>query len=186
MAETSIHDVEQSQRTVAPGMPAAQAILKPRKSRPFFGRHPWVLESAVARIEGDAHDGDLIDLVSEKGKFIARGVYNSRSRIRVRLYSWDAGEAIDESFWQRRLVDAVEFRRELGYLEPSDACRVVFSEADGLSGLIVDRYADYLAVQPTALAIARRMDVIVPILVDLLRPRGIVIRNERGIAQTEG
>jgi 23S rRNA (cytosine1962-C5)-methyltransferase len=186
MAETSIHDAEQSHRTVAAGMAAAQAILKPRKSRPFFGRHPWVLDSAVASIEGEAQDGDLIDLVSEKGRFIARGIYNSRSRIRVRLYSWDAGEAIDESCWRRRLVDAVEFRRELGYLEPSDACRVVFSEADGLSGLIVDRYADYLAVQPTALAIARRMDVLVPILVDLLRPRGIVIRNERGIAQTEG
>src|SRR5688500_13839961 len=105
MAEISIHDAEQSHRTVAAGMAAAQAILKPRKSRPFFGRHPWVLDSAVASIEGEAQDGDLIDLVSEKGKFIARGIYNSRSRIRVRLYSWDAGEAIDESFWRRRLVD---------------------------------------------------------------------------------
>jgi 23S rRNA (cytosine1962-C5)-methyltransferase len=167
-------------------MAACQAILKPRKSRPFFGRHPWVLDSAVARIEGTAHDGDVIDLLSEKGKFIARGLYNSRSRIRLRLYTWDAGEAIGDEFWRRRIEDAVEFRRELGYLEPSGACRVVFSEADGLSGLVVDRYADYLAVQPTALAMALRLDVIAPMLVDCLRPRGIVIRNERGIAQLEG
>jgi 23S rRNA (cytosine1962-C5)-methyltransferase len=186
MAETSTHDLEQPQRTVAAGMSAAHAFLKPRKSRPFFGRHPWVLDSAVARVEGDPQDGDIIDLLNEKGKFIARGIYNSRSRIRVRLYTWDAGEAIDEDFLRRRLSDAVEFRRELGYLEPSDACRVVFSEADGLSGLIVDRYADYLAVQPTAMAMARRMDVLAPILVDLLRPRGIVVRNERGITQLEG
>jgi 23S rRNA (cytosine1962-C5)-methyltransferase len=186
MAETLHVDAHDPARTVAAGMAAAQAVLKPRKSRPFFGRHPWVLDSAVARLEGDAHDGDVIDLLSEKGKFIARGIYNSRSRIRVRLYTWNAGEAIDDQFWRRRLHDAVEFRRELGYLEPSDACRVVFSEADGLSGLVVDRYADYLAVQPTALAIALRLDVIVPILVDLLRPRGIVIRNERGIAKLEG
>jgi 23S rRNA (cytosine1962-C5)-methyltransferase len=186
MAETSIHDVQLPQRTVALGMAAAQATLKPRKSRPFFGRHPWVLDSAVASVEGDPHDGDLIDLLSEKGKFIARGIYNSRSRIRIRLYIWDAGEAIDEHFWRRRLNDAVEFRRALGYLEPSSACRVVFSEADGLSGLVVDRYADYLAVQPTAMAMANRMDVLVPILVDLLRPRGIVVRNERAITQLEG
>jgi 23S rRNA (cytosine1962-C5)-methyltransferase len=186
MAETGIHDVQQPQRTVALGMAAAQALLKPRKSRPFFGRHPWVLDSAVARIDGDVQDGDVIDLLSEKGKFIARGIHNSRSRIRVRLYTWDAGEAIDEEFWRRRLNDAVEFRRELGYLEPSSACRVVFSEADGLSGLIVDRYADYLAVQPTAMAIAKRMDVLVPLLVELVRPRGIVVRNERAITQLEG
>jgi 23S rRNA (cytosine1962-C5)-methyltransferase len=186
MAETLHVDAHDPARTVAAGMASAQAVLKPRKSRPFFGRHPWVLDSAVAKIEGDAQDGDIIDLVSEKGKFIARGIYNSLSRIRMRLYTWDAGQAIDEQFWRRRLEEAVEFRRELGYLEPSAACRVVFSESDGLSGLIVDRYADYLAVQPTALAIARRLDVLVPVLVELLRPRGIVIRNERGIAQTEG
>ena len=186
MAETLPLDDHQPGRAVAAGMAAAQAILKPRKSRPFFGRHPWVLDSAVASIEGDVQDGDVIDLLSEKGKFIARGLYNSRSRIRLRLYTWDAGEAIDEAFWRRRIEGAVELRRELGYLDPSGACRIVFSEADGLSGLIVDRYADYLALQPTALAIARRLDLLVPMLVDLLRPRGIVIRNERGITRLEG
>jgi 23S rRNA (cytosine1962-C5)-methyltransferase len=167
-------------------MAAAQAVLKPRKARPFFGRHPWVLDSAVERIKGDAKDGDVVDLLSEKGKFIARGLFNGGSRIRVRLYTWDAGEALDERLWRRRLESAVAFRRQLGLLEPSDACRLVFSESDGLSGLIVDRYADYLAVQPTALAMARRLDVLVPILVELLRPRAVFIRNERSVTQLEG
>jgi 23S rRNA (cytosine1962-C5)-methyltransferase len=186
MPEPSQLESHTTSLTVAGGMASAHAVLKPRKARPFFGRHPWVLESAIARIDGDAQDGDVIDLVSDKGKFIARGIYNSRSRIRVRLYTWDSGDALDEVFWRRRLEDAIAFRHELGYLEPSDACRLVFSEADGLSGLIVDRYADYLAVQPTALAMARRMDILAPILVDLLKPRGIVIRNERAVAQLEG
>jgi 23S rRNA (cytosine1962-C5)-methyltransferase len=175
-----------SPRETAAGLAVAQAILKPRKARPFFGRHPWVLDSAVARIDGAPADGDVIDLVSEKGKFIARGLFNGRSRIRIRLYTWDAAEAIDPAFWQRRLEAAVAFRRDLGYLEPAEACRVVFSESDGLSGLIVDRYADFLAVQPTALAIAQRMPLLAPILVDLLKPRGIVIRNERGMPRLEG
>ena len=190
MSEQTLSDVGapplSSPREIATGMAAAHAVLKPRKARPFFGRHPWVLDSAVARVEGTPADGEVIDLVSEKGKFIARGLFNSRSRIRVRLYTWDAAEALDESFLRRRLEAAVAFRRELGYLEPAEACRVVFSESDGLSGLIVDRYADYLAVQPTALAIAQRMPMIAPILVDLLKSRGIVIRNERGVTQNEG
>jgi 23S rRNA (cytosine1962-C5)-methyltransferase len=186
MPDLSNLDLPESLPDIAAGMAAAQAVLKPRKARPFFGRHPWVLDSAVDRLEGSAADGDIVDLLSDKGKFIARGLFNSRSRIRIRLYTWDAGEALDDTFWQRRLSAAVEYRRQLSRLEPSDACRVVFSEADGLSGLIVDRYADYLAIQPTALGIARRIRIIAPILVDLLRPRGIVIRNERGITQLEG
>lgn len=186
MADTSQLESQPSPHAIAPGMAVAQAVLKPRKARPFFGRHPWVLDSAVDRLDGDAQDGDVVDLVSDKGKFIARGLYNSGSRIRVRLYTWDVGESLDEHFWRRRLEAAVAFRRELGLLEPSDACRLVFSEADGLSGLIVDRYADYLAVQPTALAMARRLEMLTPILVDLVKPRGIVIRNERGVTQHEG
>ena len=73
----------------AVGFAAAQAILKPRKARPFYGRHPWVLDSAIARIEGEAADGDVVDLMADTGKFVARGIYNSQSRIRVRLYTWD-------------------------------------------------------------------------------------------------
>jgi 23S rRNA (cytosine1962-C5)-methyltransferase len=186
MTETTAPETGSSALAVAAGMAAAQAILKPRKARPFFGRHPWVLDSAVARIEGDVQDGDVIDLLSEKGKFIARGLFNSSSRIRVRLYTWDAGQALDERFWRHRLETAVAFRRQLGLLEPADACRLVFSESDGLSGLIVDRYADYLAVQPTALAVARRLDVLVPMLVELVKPRAVFIRNERSVTQLEG
>src|SRR5215467_10952108 len=74
-------------RESAPGLAAAQVLLKPRKAQPFFGRHPWVLDSAVAKVEGAAADGDIVDLLSDKGKFIARGLYNSRSRLRVRLYT---------------------------------------------------------------------------------------------------
>src|SRR4051812_8945786 len=80
------------------GLSSARAVLKPRKSKPFFGRHPWVLDSAIARIEGNPADGDVIDLISEKNKFIARGIYNSRSRIRVRLYTWNAAELLDDDF----------------------------------------------------------------------------------------
>lgn len=164
----------------------SQVILKPRKARPFYGRHPWVLDSAVDRVEGDPADGDVVELLSDKSKFIARGVFNARSRIRVRLYTWDVAEMLDEGFWRRRLESAIQFRKQLGYDDPSGAARLVFSEGDGLSGLIVDRYADYLAVQVTGLAMAVRLPQIVPMLVELIRPRGIMIRTERGVSRAEG
>jgi len=170
---------EKSQETV-------QVILKPRKARPFHGRHPWVLDSAVDRVEGDPADGDVVDLHDNKGKFIARGIFNSRSRIRVRLYTWNASESLDDQFWRDRLETAIQFRRQLGYDDPQGAARLVFSEGDGLSGLVVDRYADYLAIQITGLAMAVRLPQIADMLVELIHPRGIMIRTERGVGRTEG
>jgi 23S rRNA (cytosine1962-C5)-methyltransferase len=164
----------------------AKVFLKPRKSRPFYARHPWVLDSAIERIEGPTSDGDIVDLLNEKGKFIARGFLNSRSRIRVRLYAWDAGELFEEAFWRGRLETAIRLRRELGYDDPQGAARLAFSEGDGLSGLIVDRYADFLAVQVTSLAISQRLPVIAPLLMELTGAKGIVIRTEKGVKQAEG
>jgi 23S rRNA (cytosine1962-C5)-methyltransferase len=164
----------------------SQVILKPRKARPFYGRHPWVLDSAIDRLDGLVSDGDVVDLLSDKGKFIARGIFNGHSRIRVRLYTWDATELLDEAFWQRRLAAAIGFREQLGYADPQGAARLVFSEGDGLSGLIVDRYAGYLAVQVTALAMAVRLPQIVPMLVELTHVQGVMIRTERGVSRAEG
>jgi 23S rRNA (cytosine1962-C5)-methyltransferase len=164
----------------------SQVVIKPRRARPFFGRHPWVLDSAIERIEGAPGDGDVVDLVSDKGEFIARGVLNSRSRIHVRLYTWKADEPLDEAFWRRRLETAIRLRTLLGYDDPQGAARMVFSEGDGLSGLIVDRYADYLVLQPTALALAVRLPQLVPMLVELLRPQGIMVRTEHDIVRAEG
>ena len=163
-----------------------QVILKPRKARPFYGRHPWVLDSAIDRVEGAVADGDVVDLCSDKGKFIARGIFNGRSRIRVRLYTWNVTEALDEAFWRGRVESAVRFREQLGYNDPRGSARLVFSEGDGLSGLIVDRYADFLAVQVTALAMAVRLPQLVPMLAELTHTQGIVIRTERGVSRAEG
>ncbi len=189
-AQSVMSHAHTSEATAAPetaaGLAVAQAVLKPRKAQPFFGRHPWVLESAIARIEGSPADGDIVDLVSDKGRFIARGMINSRSRLRVRLYSWDPGELLDEAFFRRRLEAAIQLRRDLGLTDPAGAARLVFSEADGLSGLVVDRYADYLSVQTTALAMNRRIEQIASILMELIHPRGIVLREEKGAAQLEG
>jgi 23S rRNA (cytosine1962-C5)-methyltransferase len=163
-----------------------RVVIKSGKAQPFFGRHPWVLDSAVARIDGLAVDGAEVDVVSHKGGCIARGLFNSRSRICTRLYSWQPDEPLDAVFWRKRLITAIELRKQLGYDQPDGAARLVYSEADGLSGLIVDRYADYLVVQVNALVIAERLETIVPILAELTAPRGILVRSEGGTAKLEG
>jgi 23S rRNA (cytosine1962-C5)-methyltransferase len=160
--------------------------LKPRKARPFYGRHPWVLDAAIAAVSEHPADGDVVDLVGDDGRFIARGVINSRSRIRVRLYTWQEDEVLDVEFWRRRLTAAIALRETLGYLNRDEACRLVNSEADGLGGLIIDRYGEYLSVNVTALAVERRLDELLPLIVELCQPKGVVVRADEAMAKREG
>jgi 23S rRNA (cytosine1962-C5)-methyltransferase len=164
----------------------ARVILQPRRARPFYGRHPWVYAGAIAAVEGAPADGDVVDLFSHTGHFVARGLYNNRSKIRVRLYAWDEAVSLDRVFIRKQLEDALHLRRLLGLDGLGHACRLVFSEGDGLSGCTVDRYDRWLALQFTSLGLAQRRDWIVEALADLLHPTGIYQRTERGIGQLEG
>src|SRR5690242_16454587 len=113
-------------------------VLKPRRAGPFFNRHPWVFAGAIDRVEGDPVAGDVVDIASNTGNFVARGLFNPVSRIRARLYSWNESEVLDDSFWRTRIEQAVALRRQLFRGGPHEqACRMVFSEADGLSGMTV-------------------------------------------------
>jgi len=164
----------------------AEVRLKPRKAQPFFCRHPWVRDSAIAAVAGRPADGDVVDLVSDQGEWIARGIINTGSRIRVRLYTWDADQPLDDDFWRARCEAAIALRRDLRYDDPAGACRVINSEADGLSGLIVDRYADHLVMQPTSLAMAARLTMFREFLNDLLSPRSISVHVDEATAKLEG
>ena len=89
--------------------PTGRVILKPKQAQPFFGRHPWVFAGAIDRIDGDPADGAEVDLFSSAGDFVARGLFNSKSKIRVRLYSWDPDAPLDRDFFNARLERAVAF-----------------------------------------------------------------------------
>jgi 23S rRNA (cytosine1962-C5)-methyltransferase len=168
-------------------MTLPRVILQPRRARPFFGRHPWVYPGAIAAVEGDPADGAEVDLVSHAGNFVARGLYNSRSKLRVRLYSWAEGVELDAAFFRERLASALRLRRDILHLGgPGAACRLVFSEADGLSGCTVDQYDRWLVLQFTSLGLAQRRSMFVDLLVELLQPQGIYLRTERGIGKLEG
>lgn len=166
--------------------PPPRIVLGPRRAKPFFAQHPWVYPGAIAQVEGDPQNGDVVDLVAHGGRFIAKGLYNAQSKIRVRLYRWDEGP-LDRDFFKSRLEAALHLRRNILHVSgPERACRLVFSEADGLSGLVVDQYDRWLIAQFTSLGLAQRKDTIADVLEELLRPEGIGLRTERGIGQLEG
>jgi 23S rRNA (cytosine1962-C5)-methyltransferase len=168
-------------------MSAPRVVLQPRRARPFFGRHPWVYAGAIAAVSGNPADGDEVDVHSHAGHFVARGLYNSRSKIRVRLYSWSPELSLDHAFFRDRLAAALRLRGPiLGLDGPGKGCRLVFSEGDGLSGFTVDRYDRWLVVQFTSLGMAQRRELLAEVLVELASPEGIYLRTERGIGKLEG
>ena len=166
---------------------SVKVILKPKRAQPFFGRHPWVFAGAIDRVDGTPADGDEVSLVSTAGNFVARGLYNSQSKINVRLYSWHEGVALDRTFFRDRLATALHLRHDVLKLNgPDVGYRVCFSESDYLSGMIVDRYGEWLTVQFTALGLANRREMFVDVLRELLQPKGIYLRTEKGIGKLEG
>ena len=161
-------------------------VVKPRRALPFFSRHPWVFSGAIARVDGDPAPGSEVDLLSHEGKFIGRGLYNPDSNIKVRLYTWDSQVDLDEAFWAQQVDTAVAMREQVfGEHGPRTARRLIFSEADGLSGLVVDRYGDWLLMQMTSRALAQRQEHLIDLLRKRLQPRGIWLRTEKGVLESE-
>ena len=160
-------------------------LLQGREA-PFLGGHPWLFSGAIQAEAGNPLPGDEVEVVASTGSFVARGLYNPHSQIRVRLYRWDGGP-LDSDFFAGRIRDAVRLRHGiLGLGAPDGACRLVFSEGDGLSGLTVDRYGPYLSAQFTSLALHRRQDVLLDALQESVAPAGVVLRTEKGILEEEG
>jgi len=160
--------------------------LKPRRARPLFGHHPWVFERAIGRIEGDPVAGDAVELRTDRGEFVAHGLFNPHSAIRVRLYSWRQEKPITEEMIARRVQDAIRFRREtLGLGKSHGACRLIYSESDGLSGVIADRFGGVVTLQINSLALSRFESTIVRTIQETLEPRTIYRRVDSTIAELE-
>ena len=152
--------------------------------------HPWIYEGEVVREEGDCENGCLADAVSEKGKYLGTGFVSRHSKIRLRLLSRNANDRFDESFWQRRIQYAWDYRKTVMGGDIS-CCRLVFGEADGFPGLTVDRFSDILVTQTLSVGMENIKDVVFPLLVKVLRAdgqdiRGIYERNDVAIRELEG
>ena len=168
-------------------MTLSHLVLKPKRGRSVRQRHPWLFSGAIARVDDEVGDGGLVDVVSAGGEWLARGYLNRRSQITVRLLSWERERAIDEAFWRARLVRAIAGRAALDADVGTTAYRLVNAESDGLPGLVVDRYADWLVVQALTLGMERRKRELVELLVESLADvRGVYERSDVDVRQKEG
>ncbi len=149
------------------------------KERSLLKRHPWVFQGSIASGKADA--GETVRVQAHDGRFLAWAAYSPESQIRVRAWSFDEAERIDRAFFLRRIEQAVAIRQRLPIA--SDGVRLVHGEADGLPGLIVDRYADTLSVQFLSAGIERWKPVIADLL---LEATGLTRLYERSDASARG
>jgi len=163
-----------------------KVFLKKKRSRPVQQHHPWVFSGAIGQSEGEAEDGDIVEVCDSGGNWLARGSLNRRSQISIRLLTWEQDEQIDGAFWERRLRQAIEARRPLVDDPATTAYRLVHAESDYLPGLIVDRYGDWLVVQFLTLGVDRRRDEIIAALAGALKPKGIYERSDVNVRAKEG
>jgi 23S rRNA (cytosine1962-C5)-methyltransferase len=159
--------------------------LKPGRDKALRNRHPWIFSGAIQRPREHIPPGEVVEACDHAGEFLARGYYNPHSQIVIRALTWDQDEAIDADFWRRRLQAAIARRRTLLGEEASTACRLVFAESDGLPGLIVDRYGEWLVLQALTLGIERWKETLVDLLMELCSPRGIYERSDVDVRRHE-
>ena len=156
-------------------------VIKPR-ARILHG-HDWVFSGEVLKAFGSPADGDVISLKDGKDHLVGSAIYNSKSQIVARRFS-RRKQVLDLDFFQRRIAQAVEYRARRG-VNPQ-LCRVVWSESDGLPGVIVDRYGDQLVLQTLTLAMDMRKGLIVHALKSVFSPKTIVERNDAPVRRAEG
>lgn len=164
-------------------MDYAKVCLHRGEERDIRGGGWWVYDNEIDWIDDICTDGGIVDVLDSRMQFVARGYFNRRSKIAVRVLTRDESEVIDRDFFRRRVETAWKFRQSLGF---SNACRVVFGESDGLPGLTVDKFGDYLSFQTVSLGMEQWKPDIIEILVELFQPKGIYERNDVPVRAKEG
>ncbi|MGA1124048.1 MAG: class I SAM-dependent rRNA methyltransferase [Chthoniobacterales bacterium] len=159
----------------------ANIIVRPR-ARVFHG-HDWVHDNEVLKVTGKPEDGTVVGLKDQRDRFLGSAIYNSRSKIPARRFSRQRQD-LDADFFRRRIAMASEYRDKLG-LDPR-ARREVWSESDGLPGVILDRYNDCVVLQTLTLAMDQRKDLIADAIEELLKPACIIERNDAPVRKAEG
>jgi 23S rRNA (cytosine1962-C5)-methyltransferase len=159
----------------------AGLVIKPR-ARILHG-HDWVFAGEVLKVFGKPADGDVISLKDGRDHLIGSAIYNSKSQIVARRFS-RRKQGLDLDFFQRRIAQAAEYRTRRG-IDPQ-LCRVVWSESDGLPGVIIDRFGDYYVLQTLTLAMDMRKDLICQAMTVALGAKNIIERNDATVRKIEG
>jgi 23S rRNA (cytosine1962-C5)-methyltransferase len=161
------------------------ASLKPRREESLQSGHLWIFSGALQQPPHWIEPGGLVDVKSSTGQFVARGYYNPRTDIAIRLLTHDIEQAIDEDFLRKRVRSAVDLRKVFD-LDKTNTYRLINSEGDGLPGLIVDRYAEILVAQIHTAGMDRMRLQFIDALLDETDTRGILLRNDSQSRRREG
>ena len=166
------------------------AVITEKAERSLRNGHVWVYGEEITETVGHYENGDLVDVVSKKGRFLGTGFINDNSKIRIRIISKNANDKFDSAFFERRLRYCFRYRQTV-MGDDFDCCRLIFGEADGFPGLTVDRFHDILVTQTLSLGIEKRKDVIFPLMIKVLAETGVTVRaiferNDVGIREKEG
>ena len=154
--------------------------------------HPWVYADEITDApETQPENGALVDVLSQKGRYLGTGFLSLASKIRVRLLSRNANDTFDEAFWQRRFEYAWAYRKTVLRPEDLTCCRVIFGEADQMPGLTVDRFGTVLVAQILSVGMEARKEQLLPLLARVLRADGqqidgIYQRNDAALRDKEG
>ncbi len=160
--------------------------LKKGKDKAARQLHPWVFSGAVDFIKGKPDNGDIVTVTDHAGTFLAKGFYNNQSRVAVRLLEWNPDTEINEEWWRSRVRKSLEARKPLLNSTETNTCRLIFSEADFLPGLIADRYGDYISVQILTSGVEKIKGILLDELQQQLNPKGIFDRSDASARAHEG
>ncbi len=163
---------------------AATVILQPGREKSLVRKHPWIFTSAIKTHTGKLHSGDTVDVQSASGTWLGRGAWSPDSSIRVRIWTFDESEVIDNAFFLRRIESAALARQRLQPV--TNAVRIVASESDGLPGVTIDRYDDVLVCQLLSAGAERHRDKIVWALRKVFPECAILERSDVNIREKEG
>ena len=173
-----------------PTRPYPILTVNEKAARSLRAGHPWVYGAETTGPDQPYQNGDIVDVVSHKGRWLGAGVINDHSKIRVRLLSRNTNDRFDEAFWRRRIQYALDYRKTV--MGPDFACsRLIFGEADHFPGLTVDLFQDILVTEVLSLGMEVRKHILYPLLVEQLKNDGIEIRaiyerNEAALRDKEG
>ncbi|MFZ0582283.1 MAG: class I SAM-dependent rRNA methyltransferase [Candidatus Acidiferrales bacterium] len=162
-------------------MAEASVVISSRGSERLRSGHPWVYKSDVRSAQAEA--GAVVRVTDERGRFHGRAFYSDKSQIAVRLLTHH-NVPVDRDFFAGRLRRAATFRQTV--VENTDACRLVYGEADQLPSVIVDRYGDYFVLQTLSQGSEKQKALLVEILIELFSPKGILERNDPKVRLLEG
>ncbi|HBM15834.1 MAG TPA: 23S rRNA (cytosine(1962)-C(5))-methyltransferase RlmI [Lentisphaeria bacterium] len=162
------------------------AIIKRGSANTLKYRHPWIFSGAIKKINGSPVMGETLEIRSEDDEIIGYGSYSPVSKIAIRIWSFSDKEKLDESLIRQKVESAVNFRSSRMFSRNSNCVRLVFGEADGIPGLIVDKFAEYLVCQFLFTGTEFHKDIIVSILNELVPNKGIYERSDVDIREKEG